>query len=203
MVVVAALASPTSAKKPDAVARALGELHGAVGCPSETAPHRVWCVTTGWSAGQAPALTKSGWMLGLTIKLEQGQPASAALTTRVHLSALTFRVDQGKVKAKIIDIKPSNPDEEKALAKTVTGLAMVFKGKAASAPIDHGLDEYLMRVSGEARYPVKQGPRSWSFRGASAAELRKVGDVVVAIERPRSGPPGVFVSIFTDKVSLE
>jgi hypothetical protein len=178
----------------------LAQLHTAAGCPSETAPQRVWCVAAdGFATGTRGTLpTTAQPLLGVTVEVEPGRSASDMWAT-ISLSDLAIRGTEGHWTGKITTVRPSDPSEEKAVASAVMGIAAVLKGKAASAPIEKGLFGYLASLP--ASYPLTEAPNGWTLPGASTAELRRVGDYWVAIESPTAGRPGIFVSIFTDKVT--
>jgi hypothetical protein len=72
----------------------LAALANAVGCPSDSAPQRVWCLATdGWAQDKASKL------LGLTIELEDGKAIADKGKVKAHLTNVTSgrrRVDRDR-----------------------------------------------------------------------------------------------------------
>lgn len=203
LLVIAALVVTAEAKgKKDPRDAQLAELATAVGCPSEDAPQRVWCLATdGWAKGKPAKLANGDHvMLGLTIELVKGGSVADELSNSVSVSALALHVAKGKVSARLTNVKPESADEEQAVAEAVAGLAVLYKGKADTAEVPKALYDYAQTLPANADHKAKKGKKGWTFTGESSAELRKVGDVWVAIEVPAAGN-GVWVSIFTDKLS--
>ncbi len=169
----------------------LASLKAAAKCEDAASPWRPWCIATQFATGAAGELPKGKILVGLTVELEKGKEVQA-LTDRVSFVALVVGSD-GKVK--LASVTPSNPEEQKMMAAAVMGVAVVFKGKATSAKIPADLARYLKSLKGEYA-PTKAGAE-WTWAGASASHLRKVGASWVVIEVPKAGN-GVFATILTD-----
>lgn len=194
-------ATPPAAAGPHAAQ--LADLAKAANCDDPASPMRVWCIAaTGWATGTAAALPEGdATMPGLTVELEDGKPVGSALTDKVTFSALALHPADGKEMAKITMVKPENDQEAKMTMEAVAALALVFKGKAPTAKLPAELGGYLATLPAKADYELTRGDHGWGWKGASTAELRKVGDNWVAIETPSKGATGIWVTIFTDKVA--
>jgi hypothetical protein len=192
-------AAPATPPKPTGDGRdsVLAQLHDAAHCDVAASPWRPWCIAAdGWAkATEAPLPPGTLSMPGLTVEIETGTSVADALTNKVHLSALA--ISNGKVK--IVQVTASNPGEEQMMAQAVADLSTVFKGIAASAVLPPDLAGYLGGLGDKASYPTTRAGTGWTWKGASAGELRKVGDFWVAIEVPDAAN-GLWVSIYTDKV---
>jgi len=182
----------------------LAELASAVGCPSQDAPHRVWCVATdGWAKGKPTKIANGDHvLLGLTIELVAGESVEAALSDHVSVSALALHVAKGKVKARLTNVVPESAEEQQMVAGAVAGLAGFLKGKATSAEVPKDLYDYLQTLPAGADHAAKKGKKGWTFKGASTAEVRKVGDLWVVIEVP-AAKNGIWVSIFTEQLTAK
>ena len=100
----------------------------------------------------------------------------------------------------ITSITPDNDSESQMMAEAVFNLALFFKGRAQTVPIGNDLLGYIRGLPAGASHPVTLGKHGWRFEGEATAEVRRVGDFWVAVETPREGPPGIFVSIYTDRL---
>ena len=202
----AAATAEAAKKKPAADPRdaPLAELAKAVGCPSDSAPQRVWCVATdGWAKGTAAALADGDHvLLGLTIELQQGKSVDDAIQKKVSVSALALRVKKGKVLARLTNVMPESAAEEQMVGEAVFGLAAYFKRRAETATAPKDLYDYVQTLPPKADHAAKPGKLGWTFSGASAAELRRVGDDWVVIEVPAK-KDGVWVTIFTEKLASQ
>ena len=203
-VVVASGLGATRVARADANAdltrRVLASLHSAADCKNKRSLWRVWCVAAdGWARGKAGPMPRGKVLVGLTVELVDGGDAVGALHESVSLSALAFKVDGKDTLAKITKIKPTSPDEDKAVMRAVGGVTMVLKGKAKSAKLSADLLAYVRGLADGASYAVTRTPHGWTWKGASLAELRRVGTAWVAIEIP-DRRNGLFVTVFTDKL---
>jgi hypothetical protein len=79
-------------------------------------------------------------------------------------------------------------------------VTQVLSGHAKAARIAAPLHAWLVGIPPDAPHSLTREEKGWRLKGAAGAEIRKVGDVWVAIELPVEGPPGLFVSIFTDEI---
>jgi hypothetical protein len=188
-ILIAALAAPAIADK-DVATTQLAALHTAAHCDDKASVWRPWCIAADFASGKPAALPKGKTLVGLTIQLETGKDVGQALSDKVNLVALVI---DAKGKAKLTDITPSNDSEQQPLAEAVAEVALVFKGKAATAKLSTDLSGYLKTLTG--KYPAKKAAKEWTWKGANPTRLRKVGDVWVAIE---TAPNGIWASIFTD-----
>ena len=204
LVLVAVIASfvPRIARAdPATTARLLGELSKGARCTDATSPWRPWCIAAdGWASGQVASLPKGKALVGITIEIEDGASVADALSKRVTLSALAFGKKSGKPVAKITNINPENDREAESVAAGVMATSAVLKGKARTGQLPKDLSTYVATLPAGASYPVTRGKTGWTWAGQSDAELRRVGAFWVTIEQPRSGRPGVWVGIYTDKV---
>lgn len=196
LVVVAATSARARADKPapqpDLITSELGELRVAANCGDQASPWRPWCIAAAWATGAAADLPKGKILVGLTVALEQGKNAADALREQVTFVAFAVGKD-GKVK--LTDVKPTNADEEKAVAEAVFGAAAVFKGKATTAKLPASLSDYIKTLTGT--YATTRTGNAWVWQGASASQMRKVGKFWVVIEVP-DAKNGVFATILTD-----
>jgi hypothetical protein len=103
--------------------------------------------------------------------------------------------------AKLTAITPTagKDDESLAIMKAVGGVSMVLKGKAKKVGLPAELAEYVATLPAGASYEMTKAAsgKGWSWTGASAGELRKVGTFWVVIEPMTNG---VFVTVLTDKL---
>lgn len=189
--VVSSVASADPKPTVDVTTAQLAALATAAKCEDAASPFRPWCIATKFETGTAAALPKGKVLVGMTIELETGKPAGDALTQKVSFVALAIGKD-GKVK--LTDVKPESPDEEKAVAEAVFNTSAVFKGKAKTSKLPKELATYFATLKGA--YNVKKSGKDWTWSGASASRMRKVGDAWVVIEVPTAGN-GVFVTILT------
>ena len=174
------------------VTRQLGELRSAAKCQDRASPWRPWCIATQWATGAAGVLPAGKVLVGMTVALEQGKPASDALSGQVTFVALAVGKD-GKVK--LTDVKPTNADEDKAVAEAILATSAVFKGRAATAKLPKELAGYVRTLQGS--YAATKKDNAWTWTGASASQLRKVGKFWVVIEVP-AAHNGVWATILTD-----
>jgi len=187
-------------KDADLTRRVLASLHSGAECQNKSSPWRVWCIAAdGWAKARPAPLPKGKALVGLTIELIDGGDTVGALRDAVSLSALAFKVDGKATFAKITQIKPTSRDEEKSVLAAVGGVTMVLKGKARGAKLPADLLAYVGGLGADATYAVARAPKGWTWKGASVAELRKVGTAWVAIEIPDKHN-GLFVTVFTDKL---
>jgi hypothetical protein len=187
---IVVLTSPHAIAKDDPTTSALALLKQAARCDDKTSPWRPWCIATEWSNGsnQMPAKT----LVGITIELEDGKDVKQALRDRVSFSALAVGAD-GKVK--LTFITPTAKGEDVMLADALMQVSAVFKGKAKTARLPNSLAGHLGGMKGT--YKPEKTKIGWTWQGASAAEIRKVGNFWVVIERPAKGN-GIFATVLTD-----
>jgi hypothetical protein len=190
------LAIPTLAAadkvRVDVTTSRLAALKTAARCDDKASPWRPWCVAADFETGTAAELPKGKVLVGMTVELEEGKDAAAALSGKVSLTALAIDAD-GKVKVTMV--KPENKQEEQAVAEAVFNTASVFKGKAATAKLPKELADYFKTLKGA--YAATKSGSQWTWTGASAGKLRKVGSFWVAIEVPKANN-GIFATILTD-----
>ncbi len=188
-----AVGSVALADKPaDPVAMALGELQTAAKCEDKASVWRPWCIAAAYETGTAAALPKGKVLVGMTIELEQRKSVTDALSNKVSFVALAIGKD-GKVK--LTDVKPTSAAEQQSVGEAVAAATMVFKGKAKTAKLPADLAAYFKTLKGA--YPAKKTGKAWTWAGASASQLRKVGQFWVVIEVPKA-KNGVFATILTD-----
>ncbi len=80
-------------------------------------------------------------------------------------------------------------------------VANVLHGKGASVTLAAPLYKYVTGLPGQVKYPLARAGAEWRFTGQSDARLRKLGAFWVVVELPHDGPEGIFVSIYTDKLT--
>ncbi len=205
-VLAAALAlavSPAAAKRknPDPTMRVLADLHVAAGCDDKASPHRVWCIAAdGWATGTPAKLPMGKVLLGLTISRDPSATGAWDLNAdpTIGLAALAVRHDGPANELKLYGITPSNDDEKPMMMQAVGNLAVVFKGKAKTVKVPKQLGTYLKSLGKKSGYFATKGTTGWTWTGASAGELRKVGAYWVVIETPKTGD-GRFITILTEK----
>ncbi len=187
------------------IAKMLGELGQTASCPSASAPHRVWCIAAdGWATG-TPADFPAGSraFVGLSAGLIEDESIEDGLTGNVFLAVLGVKNEGGKVTGLITDINPKGLDEQKLVAEAIAELTEVLKGKREVAQLPKPLHEWIQTIPPAANHALIREASGWRLEGRARAEVRKVGDYWVALELPTEGPPGLFVSIFTDRVDVK
>ena len=191
LVMVPALAVAKEAKN-DIATDQLSALRTAAKCDDKASLWRPWCIAADFGTGTAAALPKGKVLVGLTIDLRIGQDAVTALRTNVSFTTLAVGKD-GKVK--LTAVKPQTDDEAKELAEAVANASAVFKGMSKSAKMPKTLGDYFKTLKGS--YSVKKAGKQWTWAGASASRMRKVGAFWVVIEVPEAND-GIFATILTD-----
>lgn len=186
-----AVAAGTAAAD-DLATKQLAALAAAANCKDASSPFRPWCIAADFATGKPVELPKGKTLVGITIELETGKDAKAALTDKVMPVALVVD-DQGLVK--ITDITPSNDGEKQMLGEAVFNLAAVFKGKATTAKLPKDLASYIKSMTG--KYKPTKSATEWTWQGESAARLRKVGNFWVSVETPAK-KNGIWASVFTE-----
>jgi hypothetical protein len=178
-------------------AEMLAALATAVPCPRAEGLG-VWCLgALGFAKGAVPKLADGDAVaLGLTVELARGADLAAALRDKVTLAALATRTAHGKTLAKITSITPSDPEEARAIAEAVARMTAVLKHASKVSVIYPELARYVGGLAEKASYEAVKAPRGLVVHGASDAEIRSVGDALVAVETPKAGD-GIFLSLFT------
>ncbi len=180
----------------------LRELSSAAQCDKPRSVFRAWCPASlsRWKTGTAADLGRGERVLiGVTVVLRKGKSVRDALSNKVSVSALAIRHVGKKRFGLIATVTPNNKSERKMLAEAAFELALVLKGASNSAKLDKNLYGYLVSLPKAAKYPLVKRHHGWFMNATSSTELRRVGQFWVAVERPSSGPKGIFVSVFTDK----
>jgi hypothetical protein len=177
----------------------LARLGTVASCPGS---RRVWCVAaSGWSRGE-PATLPAGSvaLVGVTVGLQRDKPDDELLAVDVALSALVFRPEGEKTVGLITDIPPSNPGEQRLMRNAMSSIARVVRGEDERVKLAPSLVRHLDSLPAQASYPLSRGPdgADWRMTGKSNARIRKVGRSWVAIEVPRAGPEGIFVSVYPE-----
>ncbi len=196
--------SPVSTESPadmDVAKRLLTKLHAGAGCPSTTAPQRVWCIVDGFATGMAARLPAKGAMVGLTIGLSEEFPAEQSLARNVELSAVAFSsAGTTTLQGWLTSIQPKTPQEQTDVGAAVMSAGAFFKEKAPSILLAPTMLAYVKGLPEGAKYPVAKGKQGWIIQSRAVAEVRKVGNYWVAVEVPPARPlRGIYVSIFTDQ----
>jgi hypothetical protein len=154
---------------------------------------------SGWSRGQAAELPAgSVALVGVTVGLQRDKPDDELLAVDVALSALVFRPEGEQTLGLITDIPPSNPGEQRLMRNAMTSIARVVRGDDDRVKLAPSLAKHLDTLPAQASYALARGPAGddWRMTGKSPARIRKVGRSWVAIEVPRAGPEGIFVSVY-------
>src|SRR6186713_1204442 len=85
------LAIPTLAAadkaRVDVTTSRLAALKTAARCDDKASPWRPWCVAADFETGTAAELPKGKVLVGMTVELEEGKDAAAALSGKVSLTA--------------------------------------------------------------------------------------------------------------------
>jgi hypothetical protein len=179
----------------------LGQVHDALGCPHSTHAERAFCAAAdGWDKGEAaPLPAQPSLLVGLSVSLPESDPVDKALEQTVRFAALGVRGGDAPL-ARIVSLEPSNPDEQKLVDAGLAATHAFWNGSAASVALPKDLTDYLADLP-SAGYKLTRGAHGWTWTNGSAlGELRKVGDVWMAVEVPQKGDRGLFVSIFTAKL---
>jgi hypothetical protein len=190
---------PSATRLPDdaIVETMLERLGRAARCPES---RRVWCIAAnGWAEGAAaplPAATRV--LVGISVGLERDRGEQDLLAVDVSLSALALRVDGERRFGLITDIPPENPAEQRLVRDAVTSVGRVLKGDAERVELAPSLSRYAAGLGAQASYPLERTAGEWRMTGKSNARLRKIGGVWVAVEVPRAGPEGIFVSLYPE-----
>jgi hypothetical protein len=195
-------ARPASALPPrlsdDAIIETmLARLGAAARCPGS---RRVWCIPSGgWAGGQASELPAGDRaMVGVTIGLERDREDGDLLATEVVLSVLALRGAGDDRLGLITDIPPENAAERRVVRAAVSSIGKVLKGEAERIDLAPSLARHVDTFVPQASYPLSRAGGAWTMTGKSNARIRKVGRAWVALEVPRSGPEGVFVSLYPE-----
>jgi hypothetical protein len=179
----------------------LADVRKTIGCPSAGSKHRHWCLAAeGWATGQAEP-PQPGLYVGLTLSIADGEPIDDWLETGVTFSALGLRADGETRLGRIAALVPSNQEESALIAPAIASVISVLHAEAKAVTLPPDLATYLADLPAEASYALAPAAKGWTWTGASATELRKAGDYWIAIEIPAEGPPGILVSIFTDRIA--
>ncbi len=200
---LAVLGASHAARADDAAeltTRVLESLHAGASCDDKASPERPWCIAAdGWATAKDAPLPKARVLVGVTVTLVDGGVVSTELSDKVSLSALSLRDDKGKTLLEVTAITPTNDDESLAIMKAVGGVSMVLKGKAKKVGLPKALVDYAATLPADAKYEVTHAKSGvgWSWTGASAGELRKVGDAWVVVEQMTHG---IYVTVLTDKL---
>jgi hypothetical protein len=182
----------------DLPARMLRRLSVAAECSSGSGVQRHWCAAADrWDSGVAGELPAgANVFVGLSLGLLEEGNDEDALKDNVFLAAFGVNSADGKVTALITDINPRGVDERKMVDEAIAQVADVLKGKAASIQLAPPLREYIAQIPPAANHRLVRGEKSWVLEGAARAEIRRIGDVWVALEQPTEGPSGLFVTMF-------
>jgi hypothetical protein len=162
--------------------------------------HPVWCrAARGFPGGGPGELALGGHVVvGLTIGLKRGEPAGDAFED-VSVSVLAWRRTGGGIYGRIVELVPATDEEKLELSEARLRILAVLGGDAPTAPLPPKLAADLPTFILNARYAMTAEEQGWILHGKAVAELRRVGDSWVVIEVPPEGPPGVFLSVFTDR----
>jgi hypothetical protein len=175
----------------------LARLGAAARCPGS---RRVWCIPSGgWAQGDAAELpAEDRALVGVTIGLERERDDADLLATEVALSVLALRTSGSGRVALITDVPPENPSEKRVVRAAISSIGKVVKGEAERVELAPSLARHIETYVAQASYPLSRQGDAWTMVGKSNARLRKVGRVWVAIEVPRAGPEGIFVSLYPE-----
>jgi hypothetical protein len=175
----------------------LARVGAAAGCP---ASKRVWCIAAeGWGHGAAPELPAGEQVLiGVSVALEREREDDELLATEVSLSALALRGPGDGRRGLITDIPPENPAETRVVRAAVSSVGRVLKGQDDRVELAPSLRRFADGLAAQASYPLSRAGGAWVMTGKSNARIRKVGSVWVALEVPRDGPEGVFLSLYPE-----
>jgi hypothetical protein len=188
--------SPDAAPSNDAfVSDHLGKL--AAACAKQRIDP--WCRATEYARakrGEAPA---AGTRLGVTSFVVTAGVDPASLEKHRRLSSLAARSDGDKVYALVASVSPRNPTGQQEVARLLPLVLAQIEGGPTPEVKEPGMSQYLEGLPSRASYPLAPQPTGWSVQGGSNADLRRVGDVWVAVEVPRNNPAGIWLSVFPAK----
>jgi hypothetical protein len=174
----------------------LARMGRAARCPGS---RRVWCIPSeGWARGEVAELPADRAFVGITIGLERDRDDADLLATEVVLSVLALRGAGGERRGLITDVPPENPAEVRVVRAAISSIGRVLKGDDERVELAPALGRLAETYVDQAEYPLAREGAAWTMVGKSNAYIRKVGRAWVAIEVPRSGPQGIFVSLYPE-----
>ena len=159
---------------------------------------RSWCPVQ--SAGHGPFVPPEATQIrmGLTLSLRPGEEPKDVILDRTTVSALFI----GGGGAKILDVRPSNDQEQQDLVTTVFSIAEILKGMhgTTQVAVTGDLQSYL-QGQGTDLHPLTADEHGASISGApNPTDIERIegqpwGAAYVVVE---TAPDGVFVSVFPD-----
>jgi hypothetical protein len=178
----------------------LAKLGQGAGCP-QGGELSHWCIAAdGWAGGAAGEIPAGEHLYyGFTVAIVADEPVEQALNEEVTLAAMGLKNDGGKRFGIVTDVLPQSQDQQLAIGRSAGEVARVLHGEAERAHIDPLVHEDFKVLPQYAKYPLTDEHLGWRIGNAARGELRRIGEYWVVLESPTEGPPGIFVSIFTDE----
>jgi hypothetical protein len=128
----------------------------------------------------------------------QEEESVQAIQHGVRLAAVALAHDQGRDFASLTELQPDDEKEAAELREALAQVQGVLLGSAPRAEIPRHLYDFIAS-SRNATHPLLRTTHGWSFEGAHATELRRVGTDWAVVETS-STEPGAWISIMTDAV---
>jgi hypothetical protein len=182
----------------------LARLAKAADCAGKGQKKRVWCVAVDkWDKGTVADLPTAP-LVGVSFGVRADLPVEDLLAGEATLAVFAVKKDADKPPLGVItDLRPENAAEKRIIGDGMAAVAKTIKGDEPAAKLDPALHKLVQAVSGAATHPVVKGDTAWQMTGQSDTFVRRAGDVWIAVEVPKEGPEGIFVSIFTDRYSAK
>jgi hypothetical protein len=192
--VFAALLALTGVARADRVASdPFQDLGSAAKCTDPASPLRAWCIAADFRKGVAAPLPKRN-LIGISLNVPAGVDVTTALRGGVTLAALAITRDGKVAKLTLTDVAPKTDDEGTARDAALAMTTLLFNGEAKKTYLPAAVVKHLEALSG--KYEAAKGATGWTWQGAAASELRKVGAYWVLVER---APKGMYATILTDQ----
>jgi hypothetical protein len=131
--------------------------------------------------------------------MQEGESAQA-IQHGVRLAAVALAHDQGRDFASLTELQPDDDEERAELREALGQVQGVLVGGAPRAEIPRHLYDFIAS-SRSAAHPLLRTTHGWSFEGAHATELRRVGADWVVVETSSTEPEQTWISVMTDAVA--
>jgi hypothetical protein len=185
----------------------LEKLAKAEECSERHSSPSIWCLALdGFARAQtgkiSPGVHKA---LGLTVEMTDRASAQFAVARTVRLSALVLRNENGRLVGDVSDVGPSNQEERVLGERAALSVGRALLDPERPAQIDAPLAEFMASLGG-TKFSFEPVARGWRMTGRTNGELRKVGPLWVAMERPvQKGDAGemVWFSLFTEAIEVK
>ena len=165
-------------------------------CTDPASTYKVWCpAADGFAKGTAASIPSGETaMVGLTTFINSKGDPKADISRFSTVSTLAFN-NPGSPRGEVASINTSNPADKAQIDLVFTDVVGVLKGSKSQVMMDQKLANYVASRPAADTYVMKETTRGWQMLGGSHAFVRKVGDMWVVVETPRSHD-GMYVSMF-------